>query len=134
MEPLRIVARYRDGRLVKGSTNNFSPGGVNFLMMPVGAAPGTPPTLVDVKSLKAVFFVRDFAGNRNRQDKQTFDGQRVYQGRRVKVQFADGEVFIGSAPSYNPSMPGFFVFPADPQSNTIKIYAVAESVRSVTPL
>ena len=82
-------------------------------------------------ALKAVFFVRDFGGNRARRDKSEFVGGQSYKGRKVKVQFSDGEVMMGYTPNYDSSLLGFFVFPADPESNAIKVFTINSSVKSV---
>ncbi|MFW6132691.1 MAG: DUF6982 domain-containing protein [Planctomycetota bacterium] len=124
----KIVARFRDGRIAKGHTTNFSPEAAAFLLRP---ADGGPPERVPLDALKAVFFVRAFAGDPERKDKEYFVPGQPYQGRRVQVQFVDGEVMLGYTANYHPSMRGFFIFPADPDANTIKAYAVASNVRQV---
>ncbi len=131
MAQQRIVARYCDGRVVKGTTTNFSPATPSFLLHPTE---GGEPTKVDLDLLKGVFFVRDFAGNPKRKDRDCFVEGQPYQGRAVQVEFQDGEVLLGYTPNYNPAMQGFFVFPADPDSNTIKAFAVMRAVRDVKML
>jgi len=56
----RVVARYRDGRLVKGVTSDFLPTRELFHIAPEG---GGAPLTVKHADLKAIFFVRDFTGN-----------------------------------------------------------------------
>ena len=131
MQGHRIVARFVDGRVLKGHTTNFSPTGGSFLLETEGAKLGTEPEVVELNLLKAVFFVRSFAGNPSYRDKKGFPGDRPYEGRRVEVTFADGEVMLGSTPNYDSSMRGFFVFPADPKSNTIKAFAISANVKKV---
>ena len=53
-----------------------------------------------MKDLKAVFFVRDFNGNRGYQESQAVEGQR--HGRRLEVTFRDGEKLVGTSEAYNP--------------------------------
>ena len=130
----KLVARYTDGRLVKGHTSNFNPAAASFTLTPVEGPESKTPMTVDVRSLKAVFFVRDFAGNPDYQEESDFVPGVPYNGRRVKVSFADGEELLGATPSYDSSAPGFFVFPCDTKSNTIKVYAVNAAIRSVRML
>lgn len=59
----RIVVRYQDGRILKGSTGNFLPTGDAFHVMPANGPSGTRPVEVRTGELKAMFFVKDFAGN-----------------------------------------------------------------------
>ena len=67
----KVVARYADGRLVKGYTFDFSPAQPRFHVFEQPSATG-PSTQVLLRELKAVFFVRDFLGNPARQDGQKF--------------------------------------------------------------
>jgi len=127
----KIVARFVDGRVLKGHTTNFSPMGGSFLLKVEGAKPDAEPEVVELNLLKAVFFVRSFAGNSSYRDKKGFPPDRPYEGRRVEVTFTDGEVILGSTPNYDSSMRGFFVFPADPNSNTIKAFAISANVKKV---
>ena len=126
----KIVVRYNNGRLVKGCTTNFNPNAPAFTLTPAEAASTAPPEAIDVCLLKAIFFVRDFAGNPGRKDRDSFEARQPYAGRRIEVVFKDGEVLIGSASTYSPTFQGFFVFPADTDSNTLKVFAVNASVRS----
>jgi hypothetical protein len=41
------------------------------------------------------------------------------------VVFKDGETIVGSTTAYDGARPGFFMTPADPQSNNDRIYVVA---------
>jgi len=52
-------------------------------------------------------------------------------GRKVKVTFIDGEVLVGSTLGYDPKRQGFFIFPANPKSNDIRIYLVSSFLEKV---
>lgn len=127
----KIVARFRDGRTLKGTTVNFSPTSPSFNLAPANSPPGAQTKVVELCLLKAVFFVNDFDGNPTRDKKATFAPRQGYEGRTIKVEFADGEVMLGATPNYSPEMPGFFVFPADANANTIKVFVVTSGVKSV---
>ena len=132
----KIVARFRDGQLVKGSTSDFVPTKEFFHVAAADAAPGTKPQLVHVKDLKAVFFVKDFTGRPDYTPTNEFENDRTPAGsRKIKVVFADGEVIVGTTQGYQPSRPGFFMVPADAASNNIdRCYVVAASTSEVTLL
>ena len=85
--------------------------------------------MVPLSRLKAVFFVRDFAGNAAYVEQKTAD--QPQHGRKVEVTFIDGEVILGSTLSYRPDGQGFFVVPTDPGSNNIRIFVMSGSVRHV---
>ena len=131
----KVVARFSDGRLVKGSTSDFVPAKEFFHIAPADPAKGTKPTLVHVKDLKAIFFVKDFEGRPDYTPKNEFEGDRAPQGRKIKVVFADGEVIVGTTQGYQPGRAGFFMVPADQADNNIeRCYVVAAATTEVTLL
>ena len=128
----KIVARYSDGRLVKGVTSDFFPGRETFHVSLAAAAPGTVPVEIRVTDLKALFFVKDYAGDPKHAGRNEFDPSRPQAGRRIRVVFKDGEVMVGATQGYQPGRQGFFVIPADPDTNTERCYVVSSSTREVT--
>ncbi len=130
MEVNKIVARYRDGRIRKGYTENFFPNKTKFHLRPrADAAPGEAEEVM-LNELKAVFFVRDFTGDRAyRERKQLLEGEKP-RGRILEITFSDGEVLVGTTMGYDPSRPGYFIFPVDPKSNNQKIFVVTGAVKS----
>ena len=130
----KVVARFRDGRMVKGSTSDFVPAKEAFHVAEADAPKGDKPVLVQVKDLKAVFFVKDFAGRPEYNPTNAFEGDRTPPGRKIKVVFADGEVIVGTTQGYQPGRPGFFMVPADSAANVERCYVVAASTTDVTLL
>jgi hypothetical protein len=122
MEPTKVVARYRDGRVIKGYTHDFSPERPRFHLSPATAAGGSSPVEIWIRDLKAVFFVRDFAGNPAHDERKEFADPNRTPGRKLEVTLADGEVVVGSSLGYGPQRPGFFLVPADPASNNLRIF------------
>ena len=47
------------------------------------------------------------------------------------MTFLDGEVIAGSTLSYREGGVGFFVTPADTESNNVRLYVVSTATRSV---
>jgi hypothetical protein len=129
----KVVARYTDGRIVKGYTFDFGPMQSRFHVFAEPMASG-PSTLVLVRDLKAVFFVRDLVGNPARQDGQKFPPGTANSAPHVEVRFRDGEVMLGTAESPTADPQGFFLMPADPESNNLRAYVVAAATRAVYPL
>jgi hypothetical protein len=125
-----VVARYRNGQLVKGYTRDFYPERPVFHVLPKGGAQAIP---VKVAELKGVFFVRDLLGNRLRHKNRRFLAQEQgpQSGRHIAVLFEDGEVMVGHSQTYSPERPGFFVFPIDPQGNNLRVYVLRAAVRQV---
>jgi hypothetical protein len=126
----QVVARYRDGRVVKGVTSNFRPAREDFHVQTAGGETAT----VSRAELKAMFFVRDLAGDATRRDSAQFSPARPVPGRRIRVEFADGETLVGTTQGYQPDRPGFFVIPADAGSNNERCFVVTAATSRVTPL
>jgi hypothetical protein len=123
----RVVARFRNGQLVRGYTNDFHPSKPHLhLTREDGAG---DPTFVPLVALKAVFFVRDFAGDPSRIDRSDF--QDAGHGRKIEVAFEDGEVLLGTTLSYRGDGTGFFVHPADPKSNNMRVFVSPGATRHV---
>ena len=128
----RVVARFLDGRILKGHTRNFDPCRRTFeLFDPEGRGDGEI-IVVRLNDLKTLFFVRDFKGNPAYKERHAFEGP--FTGRRLSLQFKDGEVMVGTTFGFDAERDGFFLFPADPRSNNEKAYVNASAVQTITNL
>jgi len=125
-----VVARYINGRRIKGVTQDFFPNKDRFHVYPA-AKPSGEAVEVLLKELKAIFFVRDFVGNYLHNERKEYIQGEKPSGRKVEVVFRDGEVLVGTTLGYDPSRPGFFLFPADPKCNNIRVFAVSTAVKKV---
>ena len=125
----KIVVRYKDGRLVKGFSHDFHPTRSQFAIWPSINSPEHDGIVVPVSGLKAVFFVRDFRGDSEYVEDKTFD--QASPGRRIEVTFFDNEVLVGTTLSYRPDGHGFFLSPADPNGNNVRVFVVTSAVRHV---
>src|SRR5262245_40956491 len=125
----KVVARYTDGRLVKGYAFDFRPPQPRFHLFssPSAIEPSVPILL---RELKAVFFVRDFDGNPARRDRKLSTGQGRPE-RAVEVRFRDGEVIEGIVEGDSVDDPGFFLVPTDTGSNNLRVYVVTAATRAV---
>jgi hypothetical protein len=96
-------------------------------------AEGGPAVEVQCKLLKAVFFVKSLAGNAKRQDLRGFIAApaATSQGKKLAVRFKDGELLCGYTLSHRPDRDGFFLFPADTQSNNERIYVLAAAASDI---
>ena len=126
----KIVAHARDGKLIKGTTRDFFPNRPHFHIQPVE---GGEPVEVRCKNLKAAFFVKDFAGDSSRQDPVGFlaSPAETKQGMKIAVRFKDGELLCGYSLTFSADREGFFMFPADPRSNNIRIYVMTAATAEV---
>jgi len=127
----KIVIRYADKRIQKGITTDFSQGKENFHVTPVGSKPGDKPLDVRINELKAVFFVKDFDGNPDYEDRKDFEEGKSVIGRKIRVLFKDGEVIVGTTMGYQPDRSGFFVIPVDARSNIERCFVVTRATSDV---
>jgi hypothetical protein len=122
-----IVARYTDGRMVKGTTADFEHGRRAFHVLP--ADPDADRVQVLVKELKAVFFVQRLQGDRYYDEDRSWDP--ATDGSKVEVTFRDGEVVRGFTVDSVEDQQGFFMDPVDRGSNNERLYVVYRAVEKV---
>ncbi|MDH3306804.1 MAG: hypothetical protein OEO77_04725 [Acidimicrobiia bacterium] len=120
-----IVARYQDGSVLKGTSTDFFPNRDQFhLHLESG-----DQQVVLIKDLKAVFFVLSFDGDPD--DRGREDVERTGLGRKIRVDFKDGETMHGYTSGYSPDRNAFFVFPADPASNNERVFVITAATSQV---
>jgi hypothetical protein len=121
----KIVARYNDKRVVKGYSNNFFP---NKLFFHLESQDGDSHR-IEMEDLKAVFFTKDFEGNKEHQYDYSHEIRGA--GRKLKVEFNDGEVVVGYSLAYSEDRQGFFLTPADVNGNNERIFVLNDASKSV---
>ena len=126
-----VVARFLDGRTLKGTTRDFGPNKPQFHLFPWGEESDKPLDIV-IGALKAVFFVKSYEGNSAYDEDNSFEKAQG-QGRKLVVHFKDGETIAGFTMGYSPKNQGFFLIPADSESNNARIYIVNVAVNKVVP-
>ena len=130
MEPIKVVLRYVDGRVLKGFTQNFYPNKERFHLFPADKSSDLA-TEVFIRDLKALFIVRDFIGDPSYDEQKNFSAGEKTFGRRVEVTFQDGEIIAGSTLGYDLKRNGFFIYPADPKSNNIRAFIISFAIKRV---
>jgi hypothetical protein len=130
MESAKVVARYVDGKRVKGFSQDFFPNKDSFHIYSTAKSSGEAVEIL-IKDLKAIFFVQDFTGDSLYHERKEYLPGDKASGRKIEVTFKDGEVLVGTTLGYDPNRPGFFIFPADPKGNNIRVFAVSTEVKKV---
>jgi hypothetical protein len=128
----KIVVKFKDGKIVKGWSTDFGPKKEIFHLNPLEEY-GKDILEIEISSLKAVFFVKDYKGDKNYKKVRSFDGspEGIPTERKIVIIFKDGENFYGTTHSYDPERKGFFVYPIDPKDNNDRVFIVSPSVDSV---
>lgn len=125
----KVVVRYKNGTVAKGTTADFAPNRTTFTLNHELPASGEPAT-ISYDELKAIFFVRSFLGNREYRDQKLRKPEGTI-GRRYLLTFTDGETMRGTALGVNLSRHGFLLFPADPGSNNKRIFVLHSAVKEL---
>lgn len=136
----KAVLRFNDGRLMKGYLESFS---ADQPVVKIQAAETGKEISVNINELKAIFFVRSFEGKRGYHEKKIYGISRP-RGHRVFIKFTDGEGLVGFLEGDVPwdkgfflskqdrTLKGFYLLPVDLDSNNIKVFVIASSVKDVT--
>ena len=123
----KVIARFRDGGLVCGYTNDFHPTKAQLHLSP---NPRHGESMfIPLAQLKALFFVRDFTGDPELVERKAFSDPP--QGRKIEITFHDHEIMVGSTLAYREEGHGFFVHPADPRSNNLRVFVTAAGMHKV---
>ena len=119
----QIVVRFIDGSVKKGNTNDFVPNKASFHLNNLDGGIEE----LNIENIKSVFFVKDLKGNK--EHKKIYKDNIPGGGKKIQVEFNDGEIIVGYVLGYSPERQGFFVSPADLEGNNLRIYAVAAAVK-----
>jgi hypothetical protein len=120
-----IVVSFKNQTILKGKTNDFLPNKNRFHLEQMDGS----ITDIVVDDLKAIFFVRDFEGNKDRKD--SYNDIISNAGRKTTVEFLDGETISGYTLGYSPERQGFYLTPADLAGNNERIFVVLSATKSV---
>jgi hypothetical protein len=129
----KVVARFRDGKIIKGFTNDFFPNKELFHIS--STERGKDLTEVRIADLKALFFVKSFEGKK---DHRKYDHPDVVEklsktaGMKLKIVFADGEQMLALTQGYDPNRTGFFIFSPDPESNFERAFVLKQATKEIT--
>ncbi|MBI5055229.1 MAG: hypothetical protein HZB61_01245 [Nitrospirae bacterium] len=121
----RMVIRFKDKSLLKGSSFDFSPDKTFFHLSLLSGE----KVRVDIEKLKAAFFVKTFDGNKNYTYK--YKDMIPWGGNKLKVEFADGEVMVGYAKFYPFGRPAFLLTPADLKGNNQRVLVVISATKNI---
>jgi hypothetical protein len=128
----KVVARYLDGHLVKGTTLDA---GVNRPCCHVRPDDG-PQVLVQYKDLKALFFVRSLDGDPTHNEAMDPDptDPRARGATLVSLRFYDGERVVGMTMRYPQRDQFFFLTPVGARSNNIRMLVNSAALVSLEQL
>jgi len=125
----KVVVGLLNGTRVKGYIEDFSSLETSFNLLPRDDPRGGQPTKIEMRLVKAVFFVLEFDGLP--EDNLLPHPNPPASGRSIEVTFRDGEKIVGKTMGYSPSRFGFFLYPASLRDNNVRIFVVTKNTRQV---
>jgi hypothetical protein len=135
-----MVVRTLGGELLKGFSHDFAPNKPHFHLQLIGpTGEGIGGRDVYLKDVGAIFFVRDFAFDREDHLPGPLTDENPVAvpagARAVVVKFIWGEEMEGLTYGYDPRRPGFFVYPTAPPHhayNCERAYISRDATETVT--
>lgn len=136
----KAVARFMDGRLVKGHIRDFS---IESDTVILNDQKLQQEIRVPITELKAIFFVKNFGGSSKHVERKSF-GSRKNPGKKVFIKFSDKETLVGfidgevpwdkgfSLAKLGEKAKGFFLTPVDGDSNNNKVFVVGGAIQDIT--
>jgi hypothetical protein len=126
----KVVVAFLDGRRSRGYVLDFSPLREDFTLLPSENPMQSRGEKVELTELKAVFFVKDYDGNKDYKSPENITTPQQ-QGRKIEVLFKDGEMLLGTTQGYNPTKLGFFMFPVDGGDNNMRVFVINRNATRV---
>jgi hypothetical protein len=131
-----VVARYQDGKIIRGVTHDFGPQKKVFHVTTVerhGKTVAGKVFEIFLSELKAVFFVKSLEGRKGRPAlKGLMEEKMEAPGlTKMRITFFDGEVLVGATHGYTPEREGFFIVPWEKDSNNLRIFVVSGAVKKI---
>jgi hypothetical protein len=129
----KVVARFIDGRLIKGTSIDVEHTKPScHIRTPDGAI-----YTVELNELKALFFVKSLNGDARHNEAMELEtaDRRQFGSALVELTFQDGERMVGLTNRASPNGNFFFVLPVDARSNNIRVLVNRSALKSIaTPL
>jgi hypothetical protein len=123
----KIVVHMKSGTIHKGITQDFDPAADLVHFLP--AEGGGIPLRLRFLEMKALFWVKDYLGNRHFVANRRFD--ETDDRRKAIVTFHDGEEMWGTIDGRADDGTGFFLIPADKNDNNVRIFVIRSAMKEI---
>ena len=131
-----VVARYQDGKIIRGATHDFGPQKKVFHVSTIekhGRTVAGKVFEIHLSELKAVFFVKSLEGRKGPPSLKGLMEEKLEApgSMKARITFLDGEILVGTTQGYAAERGGFFVVPLERDSNNLRIFIVSSAVKKV---
>jgi hypothetical protein len=130
----KVVAHFLTKEIKKGIAYDFTSDAPVMHLLRTDDADKRQVDRINLEVIKAIFFVRNHEGNHLYKEKNEFETGKTVYGKKMSVEFHDGEKIVGYSVS-NPSQKKRFVMiPADPNGNNLKILINMDTIKDLVYL
>ena len=126
----KVVVRFKDKTLLKGTISNFSPFFLSYFQLVQLELLNGDSVIVNIDKIKAVFFVKSFEGNK--EYKYKYEDELLWVGDKITLKFDDGEKMVGYSQDFEFTPKGYFITPADVNGNNTYVFASKSAIDSVS--
>lgn len=124
-----VVGQYRDGRVVRGYTNDFSSARAYLHVSPTPF--GDETKFVSMIHLDALFFLPSVQTSKT-EEREAFEyAASATRGRRIAMTLPDGTEMLGTTLTYSRDGSGFFVRPVDQQTGATRVFVTQSGIRNI---
>ena len=121
-----VIGKYRDGRLISGYTNDFSPSKTHLHVS--SARSDAQAEFLELTELEAIFFLRESTG--------TSSGDRTRDagtpsGRKVALVLPSGEQLTGATLNDSRHTSGVFVYPCDGDFGVARVFVTQNGIHNL---
>lgn len=125
------MAHYLTKEVRKGVAYDFSSESPMLHLVEYSGAGEKAVHKINLSLVKAIFFVKDHEGNSIYKEKNEFEPGKTVYGKKIAVDFHDGETIVGYSIS-NPVMKKrFFMVPVDANGNNTKIFINTDTIKDL---
>ena len=126
MTKSNVVVRFEDKTLLKGKISNFSTLHEFFQLELLNG----DSVIVNIDKIKAIFFVKNFEGNK--QYTYKYEDNLSGLGDKITFKFNDGEKIVGYSQHFESTPKGYFITPADVNGNNTYVFASRSAIDNMS--
>jgi hypothetical protein len=123
---LPVIGKCRDGRLISGYTDDFSPAKSYLHVSPRPSSAGSQ--VIELAELDAIFFLREPTDTA---DADRSRSSATPYGRKVALMLPSGEQITGSTLNYSRHSAGVFVYPFGSDFGVTRVFVTQNGTRNI---
>ena len=130
----KVVVHFLTKDIKKGTAYDFSSESPMMHLLVTDDAGKKLLERINIDLVKAIFFVRTLEGNQLYKEKNEFEPGKTVYGKKLSIEFADTEKIVGYSVNNPSQKKRFFMIPADPNGNNLKILINTDTIKDLVYL